>query len=313
MLLTVSAPHSPALPAGIPSSAATSQRSGGCGLRAAASGRAAGQVLGFQGARPHSHPSRRPPVPRSHSTARAGARHRLPQLLAGQQDLGHVLQLGRFLLHAAHALLHRRRLRAQRRELRGAGSGPLPPPPRPGRSCRRCSPDPLLVAGGTGSLPPPRSPGGDGAPFRFASPPTRPPPPPKPAPLPVLLCHGRGEKHMAAAAAARLAEAAAAPPGCHTAGRRRQPPARERLRGGLRCAPWLGSGLRGAAPGRAVLAAASRRSAPCTSTCGPGAALTRCPRVAAPLCPSGDGGAEFLGAEKRFSQYSVFEMESARS
>lgn len=33
------------------------------------------------------------------------------------------------------------------------------------------------MAGGTGSLPPPRSPGGDGAPFRFASP----PPPPTPS------------------------------------------------------------------------------------------------------------------------------------
>lgn len=101
----------------------------------------AGQTLALR-------PSKTPPAcrgaavgPRVHVPGKARGRHRLPELLAGEQDLGHVLQLRRFLLHAAHTLLHAAGLRAPHRRVRG-DRGPAarprwqlsePPPARPPR------------------------------------------------------------------------------------------------------------------------------------------------------------------------------------
>lgn len=92
--------------------------------------------------------------PRIRVPSKAEGRHRLPELLAGEQDFGHVLQLRRFLLHAAHALLHRRRpagaappgegdrgaaVPTGRAAPAGSSEGRLPPGPGPGPGpCRAC-------------------------------------------------------------------------------------------------------------------------------------------------------------------------------
>lgn len=123
-----------------------------------------------------------------------------------------MLQLGRFLLHAAHALLHRRR---------PAGTAP-PGEGDPGLavpafgSSRRFPPGPAALHGGGGQRqPPPAAAAHLSASGHFS---------PRQARLPaaasrVIVSVAGGETQgCSRRAAARLAEAAAAPPGCHTAG-----------------------------------------------------------------------------------------------
>lgn len=128
-----------------------------------------------------------------------------------------MLQLRRFLLHAAHALLHRRR---------PAGTAP----PGEGRPGTRRSPAALPPPAAPRSLPPgPGAPRGAGG--QRQAPPAAPAHlsasghfSPRQARIPpaasrVIVSLAGGETHgCSRRAAAGLAEAAAAPPGCHTAG-----------------------------------------------------------------------------------------------
>lgn len=288
MQLTVSAPHSPALPAGIPSSAATAQRSGGCGLRAAGPGGQRGRC-GFQGTRPHSlPPPAGTPVPQ-HSPGRGTA----PLTAAARRSAGPRPCAPARSLSAACCSCPPPSPPPAGTAPRAEGSGLWPPlslppphPPRPqlpplqprspSRGRGRRQPSPAALTWRTRSavsvrFPPPR------APHPLQNPPRFP-----------CYCVTGGERNTWLR------------PPRHGSPRQQRPPPAVTRQGGAG-SPRYGSGSGGAAlcPVARLWAARSRPGPRCPRRCLPPLgslrinlrpALTHRPRTPAPLCPSGDGG-----------------------
>lgn len=218
-----------------------------------------------------------------------------------------MLQLGRFLLHAAHALLHRRRLRAQRRELRGAGSDP------PAAAAAAAAPIPLSWPGAPAASP--RRAHLEETERRFGSlPPPPPPTPSKTRPASRVIVSRAGRETHGCGRRGTARRGSSGPPRLSHG---RESPA----------APGTGAALRGscAAPHAPAMGCAELPPAALSRPLPPSARLPAHPPAArgplshvAPVpphlfVPPATAAAEFLGAEKRFSQYSVFEMGSARS